>query len=84
MSPVSSRLVQISDLLDELNVWTDRYNRQVALRQRAIKYYDECPDGDPRKGDAVKRMNEIGDKVHHAENQLARIIDRLDDLGHQW
>jgi hypothetical protein len=80
MSP-ASREARIAELTDEMNRLTARYNRHHAQTQRAIKYYDECPDGDRRKAKIVADMHRYSDLTRADEAALGIIVDELDELG---
>jgi hypothetical protein len=82
MSP--SRQEKITELLDVLNLYQDRYNRHSAHLNRLNRYYDEAPDGSTRKQEVVKQIDTVSSKKHEVERDLGRVIDELDSLGHEW
>jgi hypothetical protein len=81
MSPVVPNSERIAELSDELDRVQDRYNRHRAQQDRAIRYYDDCPDGDPRKAKAVTNMNRISDLIRADEAKMSTLVDELDELG---
>lgn len=54
------------------------YDRLSRARQNAIRYFDECPDGDPRKVGAVERLNELNDRVREVEEKQDRAVEWLE------
>jgi regulator of sigma D len=72
---------EIEAMVKQVDRLTDRYNRLTSQLGRAIKYYDECPDGDPRKTEAVASMHSISDRKHTVEEELSKLVDKLIDLG---
>jgi len=46
------------------------YDRLVAYRARTIKYYDECPDGDPRKAQALDKLQELNERINEVESEF--------------
>jgi hypothetical protein len=64
--------------LDRLQARLDRLSAQ---RARAIRYNDECPDGDRRKGDALERMAALGTLVRGVEEQFDDALDQLEREG---
>jgi hypothetical protein len=78
MSPAGPR---INELTDEMNRLQDRYNRHSAQVQRAMKDYDESPDGHPAKARATADMSKFSDMVHADERALTIVIDELESLG---
>lgn len=62
----------------KLEALQGRYDRLVAHRGRAVRYYDECPDGDPRKEDARRQLAELGTQVGEVEHELDQEVEWLD------
>lgn len=52
-------------------------DRKRAHHQRAIRYFDECPDGDRRKPDAEARMVALGKEASAAERAAMDAADAL-------
>lgn len=63
----------MSDTLDALQA---KYDRLTAHRGRLIRYFDDCPDGDPRKADARRQLNDVGDRVLAVEKEIDAAITR--------
>jgi hypothetical protein len=59
--------------IDELQATYDRLNQH---RRRVLKYYDESPDGDPRKYDAEIQLDRLGRRIYQIEQEIDK---RLDD-----
>lgn len=48
--------------------------RKVEHRARVLAYYDDCPDGDPRKAQALQDLDRLGADIRDLEQQLDQAI----------
>jgi hypothetical protein len=58
-----------------LDVLQGQYDRLVALRGRTLNYYDDCPDGDPRKLGAEAELASLGTRIRAVERKIEEILD---------
>lgn len=65
---------EVDDVDRRLKDLSATYDRLTAHRQRAIAYYDDCPDGDPRKAEAWNRLGEIGAAVVNVEDKIDELF----------
>ena len=57
------------------------YDRLVAHRGRLLRYHDECPDGDARKGIVEAQLADVGDRIRKAEDALSSAADAAEEEG---
>lgn len=55
----------------------DRLRRHM---ERTVRYHDECPDGDPRKADAERKLDDLSRRIHAAEVNAEEAVDALLDF----
>ena len=53
-----------------VDVLQAEYDRLIAYRSRVIRYYDDCPDGDPRKWSAECKLRELNSRICDVENRI--------------
>jgi hypothetical protein len=53
------------------------YDRKHGQVERAVRYLDDCPDGDRRKGEAEQRVAQLLDEMHAAERAAGDAADAL-------
>lgn len=51
------------------------YDRLRAWERRTRKYYDDAPDGDPRKQEAVDTLARINQKIRKVEAKIDDAIE---------
>jgi hypothetical protein len=56
---------------------TATLDRKRAHLERAIRYLDDCPDGDPRKADAERRVRRLMAEKNVAETAAHAAADKL-------
>lgn len=71
VEPVGFELVS-SSRLEELQVTYDRVRRHYG---RVIRYYDECPDGDPRKAEALQQLDRLNARVREVEREQDEAVE---------
>jgi hypothetical protein len=59
-------------------------DRKRQYLERAVRYLDECPDGDPRKVEADRRVQRIMSEYHEAERAAGVAVDLLLDFEDQY
>ena len=70
-------MTDIERLTNEINAVQATYDRHVGHLQRLNRYYDECPDGDPRKTKVLADIERVSQLKNIAENHLGELIDEL-------
>jgi hypothetical protein len=58
--------------LDELQA---TYTRLTDHRGRLVRYYDDAPDGDPRKADALARLDQVGTTIRNVERKIEELLE---------
>lgn len=64
----------MSESQEQLEQLQAQLDRKRAHLQRAIKYYDEAPDGSKQKQDAVGTMNSLNLQIHEIEKQFDALM----------
>jgi hypothetical protein len=70
-----SQLPDISTLQGEHALQAE-YDRVSAHRARTLRYYDECPDGDPRKAAAAEQLREMNARISDIADRIEALLRR--------
>jgi hypothetical protein len=68
------RWADLNAAVDQAQGTLDRKRQYL---ERAVRYHDECPDGDPRKADAERRLSRIMAEKNVAETAAMAAVDAL-------
>ena len=74
------RWADLNAAVDQAQGTLDRKRRYL---ERAVRYLDECPDGDRRKAEAERRLDRIMGEYHEAERAAGVAVDLLLDFEDQ-
>lgn len=70
------RHAQLQAAVDQAEGDLDRVRRHL---ERTVRYHDECPDGDPRKVEAERKLDELLARKNAAEAVAMAAVDALLD-----
>jgi hypothetical protein len=71
------RYAELNGAVNQAEATLDRKRHQL---ERAVRYLDECPDGDPRKADADARVDRLLADKNVAETAAMAAVDALLDF----
>jgi hypothetical protein len=70
----SEKWADLNAAVDQAQGTLDRKRQYL---ERAVRYHDECPDGDPRKAGAEARLSRIMAEKNVAETAAMAAVDAL-------
>ena len=68
------RWADLNAAVDQAQATLDRKRQHL---ERAVRYFDECPDGDRRKPDAEERVSRFMAEKNVAETAAMAAVDAL-------
>jgi|HubBroStandDraft_3_1064219.scaffolds.fasta_scaffold425215_2 hypothetical protein len=71
-----NRLAELTAAVQQAEATLDRKRQYL---ERAVRYHDECPDGDRRKPEAERRLTRVMAEYHAAEDVALAAADALID-----